>query len=54
MNGVSSGDSNPYDATDFLNRMINRIATSTCHEAIEAMQELVAEPSDIRADAVGA
>jgi hypothetical protein len=46
LNGMSCGDSNPYDATDFLNRMINHIADSTCHEAIEAMQELVAEPYD--------
>lgn len=52
MNGVSSGDSNPYDATDFLNRMISHIATSTHQEAVEAMQELVAEPSDSYSDLI--
>lgn len=46
MSGIRTGDSNPDDATDFLNRMINHIATSTSHEASEAMQALVAEPSD--------
>lgn len=44
--GSGSGDTNPYDATNFLRALINRIANDTSVEASEAMQALVAEPGD--------
>lgn len=44
--GVSSGDSNPWDATDFLRGMIRRIASDTSDEAISALTELRAESND--------
>lgn len=46
MKGSSSGTTNPYDATDFLRVMINRIADDTSVEASDAMQELISAPAD--------
>ncbi len=46
LEGSGSGDTNPYDATDFLLAMISRIANNTCEEACEAMHELIFQPAD--------
>lgn len=46
LQGSGSGDTNPYDATDFLRALINRIADDTTVAASEAMQSLIAEPTD--------
>lgn len=52
LHGSGSGDNNLYNATDFLRTMINRIADDTSVEASEAMQALVAEPSDTYSDQI--
>jgi len=44
--GSGSGDTNPYDATDFLRGLINRIADDTSIAASEALQRLIAGPAD--------
>lgn len=46
LEGSGSGDTNRYDATDFLRAMINRIADDTSNAATEALQRLIAGPSD--------
>jgi hypothetical protein len=46
LHGTSSGDTNPFDATDFLRALINRIADDTTAEASDAMQALIADPVD--------
>ncbi len=46
MQGSSSGDTNPFDATDFLRALINRIADDTTAEASDAIQALIADPVD--------
>ena len=46
LEGSGSGDTNPYDATDFLRAMINRIADDTGIAASEALQRLIAAPAD--------
>lgn len=52
LQGSGSGDTNPYDATDFLRAMINRIANDTSAEANEAMQELALQPADSYSDLI--
>lgn len=52
MRGASSGTTNPYDATKFLETMINRIADDTDDEASEAIQSLVAESVDSYSDQI--
>jgi hypothetical protein len=44
--GSSSGDRNAFNATDFLLAMVKSIADETSAEASEAIQELIAAPSD--------
>lgn len=46
----SQGDRNPYDATDFLRALVNRIASDTNLEASKALQELISEPRDSYSD----
>ncbi|TBW40195.1 hypothetical protein E0E54_01085 [Azotobacter chroococcum] len=46
LEGSGSGNTNSYDATDFLRAMISRIASDTSAEAKEALQELISEPFD--------
>lgn len=46
LEGSGSGNTNDYDATDFLRSLINRIADDTSAEASEALQRLIAGPSD--------
>lgn len=46
LEGSGSGNTNDYDATDFLRSLINRIADDTGVEASEALQRLIAGPSD--------
>ena len=46
LEGSGSGNTNCYDATDFLRAMINHIANDTSVEACGAMQELISEPTD--------
>jgi hypothetical protein len=46
LEGSGTGNTNPYDATDFLRAMINRIADDTNVEAREAMQALISELTD--------
>ena len=52
LHGSGYGDDNPYNATDFLRTMINRIADDTSVDASEAMQALVTEPSDTYSDQI--
>jgi len=44
--GAGVGDTNAYDATDFLRSLISRIADDTSIVAAEAMARLVVGPSD--------
>lgn len=46
LQGSGSGSTNPYDATDFLRALINRIADDTSEEASDALQALIAGPED--------
>ena len=46
LQGVGSGNTNPYDATDFLLALLNRIADDTSVDAGIAMQALIAAPAD--------
>lgn len=46
LEGSGWGDTNDYDATDFLRSLISRIADDTSVEASEALQRLVAGPTD--------
>ncbi|WP_287322399.1 hypothetical protein [Mesorhizobium sp.] len=46
LQGTGSGDTNDYDATDFLRSLIGLIAGDTRVEGSEAMARLVAGPSD--------
>jgi hypothetical protein len=46
LEGSGSGNTNPYDATDFLRALLNRIADDTGVEAGDAMQALIAAPAD--------
>jgi hypothetical protein len=46
LEGTGSGDTNPYDATDFLRAQISRLADDTSAEASEAMQALISESVD--------
>ncbi len=52
LEGSSSGDTNDYDATDFLRSLISRIADDTSVEASEAMARLVAGPDDSYAELI--
>ncbi|ARP67207.1 MULTISPECIES: hypothetical protein [Mesorhizobium] len=46
LNGVGSGDTNDYDATDFLRSLLGLIAGDTSVEASQAMARLVAGSND--------
>ena len=46
LEGSGSGDTNPYDATDFLRALLNRIANDTSAEASEALQRLIGQTED--------
>jgi hypothetical protein len=46
LEGSGSGDTNDYDATDFLRSLINRLANDTSIVAGEALQRLIAGPDD--------
>ncbi|RON25628.1 NACHT domain-containing protein [Pseudomonas lini] len=50
--GSSYGNTNPYDATDFLRAMINRIADETSVEAGKALEDLISEPVDDYSDLI--
>src|SRR6185312_9400341 len=50
--GTGSGNTNDYDATDFLRSLISRIADDTSVEASEAMARLVAGPKDSYAELI--
>jgi hypothetical protein len=50
--GNSQGDRNPYDATDFLRALVNRIASDTSPDASKALQELISEPRDSYSDLI--
>ncbi|WP_195908358.1 NACHT domain-containing NTPase [Novosphingobium sp. Gsoil 351] len=52
LEGTGSGNTNDYDATDFLRSLINRIAGDTSVEAAEAMARLVAGPNDSYAELI--
>ncbi|MFA7429562.1 MAG: hypothetical protein WCZ23_05370 [Rhodospirillaceae bacterium] len=52
LRGSGSGDINPYDATDFLRALINRLANDTGDEAAEALRELADEPADTYSDLI--
>jgi hypothetical protein len=52
LEGQSSGNTNDYDATDFLRSLIGRIADDTSAEAAEAMTRLVAAPTDSNAELI--
>lgn len=50
--GVALGNTNDFNATDFLRSLISRIANDTSVEASEAMARLVAGPHDSYADLI--
>lgn len=52
MEGTSSGDTNPFDATDFIRAMIGRIADDSSSEASVAMHELISGPPDTYSDLI--
>lgn len=52
LEGTGSGNTNDYDATDFLRSLISRVADDASAEASEAMARLVAGPSDSYAELV--
>jgi hypothetical protein len=52
LQGTGSGDTNDYDATDFLRSLISRIAAETSVEANDAMARLVAGPADSYAELI--
>jgi hypothetical protein len=52
LEGSGSGNTNDYDATDFLRSLINRIADDTGVEAAEAIARLVAAPTDSYAELI--
>lgn len=52
LGGSGWGDTNDYDATNFLNSLINRIANDTSIEASEAMARLVSGPNDSYANSI--
>jgi hypothetical protein len=52
LRGTGSGNTNGYDATDFLRSLISRIADDTSMEAAEAIARLVAGPSDSYAELI--
>ena len=52
LEGSGSGNTNAYDATDFLRSLISRIADDTSVEATEAMGRLVAVPKESYADLI--
>lgn len=52
LQGTGSGNTNDYDATDFLRSLVSRIADDTSVEASEAMERLVAGPHDSYSDLI--
>mgnify|MGYP003809217195 CR=1 FL=1 len=50
ISGLSSGDKNAFDATDFLVGLASAIAGRTSDQAAQLMAELVAMPSDTYSD----
>lgn len=52
LEGTGSGNTNDYDATDFLRSLISRITDDTTLEAAEAMARLVAGPDDSYAELI--
>ncbi|ALM86994.1 hypothetical protein ASB57_14980 [Bordetella sp. N] len=52
LDGVGSGNTNDYDATDFLCSLINRVADDTSMQAAEAITRLVAGPKDTYAELI--
>ncbi|MBZ9908083.1 hypothetical protein LB557_18900 [Mesorhizobium sp. BR115XR7A] len=52
LQGTGSGDTNDYDATDFLRSLIGLIAGDTSVEASEAMARLGAGPNDSYAELI--
>lgn len=52
LNGHGSGDTNPYDATNFLNSQINALADDITTEASEAMRRLSDQPRDSYTDLI--
>ena len=45
-NSVTTGDTNPWDASDFIEAMINRLGDETSNEAITALVALRDAPND--------
>lgn len=52
LNGHGSGDTNPYDATNFLNSQINVLADDVSIEASYAMRRLSGQPRDTYTDLI--
>ncbi|RAP63921.1 hypothetical protein A6B37_11370 [Achromobacter sp. HZ01] len=52
LRGTGSGNTNGYDATDFLRSLISRIADDTSIEAAEAIARLVTGPRDSYAELI--
>lgn len=52
LEGSGSGNTNDYDATDFLRSLINRIADDTSAEASEALQRLIVGSRDSYSDLI--
>lgn len=52
LQGIGGGNTNDYDASDFLRALISRIADDTSIEAARAMARLVAGPADSYAELI--
>jgi hypothetical protein len=52
LNGQGSGDTNPYDATNFLNSLINALADDVSTQASDAMRRLSVQPRDSYTDLI--
>jgi hypothetical protein len=52
LHGSGSGDTNPYDATDFFRALIAQLADDSSVEASEALRRLSEEPADTYTDLI--
>ncbi|WP_221795083.1 NACHT domain-containing protein [Aquisediminimonas sediminicola] len=52
LEGTGSGNTNDYDATDFLRSLISRIADDPSMEAAKAMERLITGPKDSYAELI--
>ncbi|MFJ4430567.1 NACHT domain-containing protein [Pseudomonas sp. NPDC089395] len=44
--GTTSGDTNPWDASNYLTQLIHRLGNDTCEDAVAALARLKSAPTD--------